>query len=216
MPRKRRGLGGIRLTITREVVRNGPPASAITTRPTTNCGKELLVPQIVAPMMNTATDACTKCRQPIRSISQRCCEIAAIATTAYTAVTRLNSSGEAPISPMIGPAPKVIMPPCRNSMPFNRKMVASSAPSRGCLGGFMSVHLGHGVARRCRRASAVGGDDALDQLVGLFQLVLEHVGAVGGALGHGVHRHRAAAVARVDRHAHRQAQLERMGGQLLG
>src|SRR5471030_3520454 len=192
MPRKRRGLGGIRLTITREVVRNGPPASAITTRPTTNCGKELLVPQIVAPMMNTATDACTKCRQPIRSISQRCCEIAAIATTAYTAVTRLNSSGEAPISPMIGPAPKVIMPPCRNSIPLSRKMVANRAASRGCLGGFMSIHLGHGGA-----AATIRGDDALDQLVGLFQLALEHVGAVGGALGDGVHRHRAAAVGRV-------------------
>src|SRR5471032_3176959 len=120
------------------------------------------------------------------------------------AVTRVNSSGEAPISPMIGPAPKVIMPPCRNSIPFSRKMVASRAASRGCLGGFMSIHLGDGAA-----AATIGGDDALDQLVGLLQLALEHVGAVGGALGHGVHRHRAAAVVCIDRHAHRQAELER-------
>ena len=61
---------------------------------------------------------------PTRSTHQRCCEMAKMARLAYTAATRLNSSGPIALSPMSGAAANAVMPACTNSVNHKMKIVA--------------------------------------------------------------------------------------------
>src|SRR4051812_18810280 len=127
----------------------------------------------------------------------------------------VNSSGEAPISPMMGLAANTIMPVCRNSMTLSTKTVASNAASRGCRWAFMSVLL---CSRGCGLLgwqAATGNDDAPGQLVRLLQFSIEHIRGVGGARADAVLANGAIAFIGIDGHAHGQAKFERMGCQLL-